>query len=181
MLSLVLYSGHNSSLIYSDLCAEQRKMPGNYAKWKWFDLCLFNAINKLSRREHGSYAVYSGLASVQLDCKRVHCGYFRTFVSTSWDRAVPEMYSDSKGMLFEFDEEFRENAICCDISWISIFEDECEVLFARSVDAERCRFQCTVTDTENGRQIVSLRSHRTNMMLSENVLLPDFDEEKEME
>eukprot|EP01084_Bolivina_argentea_P303374 523753_1 len=46
MLSIVLYTGGE---VNYDLCKTQRN--GDYDKWKWFDYCLFNAINKLAKRE----------------------------------------------------------------------------------------------------------------------------------
>eukprot|EP01084_Bolivina_argentea_P208790 355834_1 len=153
MLSILLYTGGQSNY---DLSKCQRN--GNYRKWKWLDLCLFNAIIKLSKREHGRYKIYTGLGSTKLKNRYVKCGYFKTYVSTSWIKQVAEVFVENDGMLFEIQDSFRENAICCDVSWISKFGlNECEILIARSIDAVLNSFQCKVIDTKNETQIVSLQ------------------------
>eukprot|EP01084_Bolivina_argentea_P158830 276668_1 len=48
MLALILYTGCDCNY---DLCASQR--GGEYAKWAWFDRCLWRAIWKLSKKELG--------------------------------------------------------------------------------------------------------------------------------
>eukprot|EP01084_Bolivina_argentea_P288778 495703_1 len=131
MLSLILYTGGDSNY---ELCKEQRN--GEYEKWKWFDYCLYNAIIKLSKREYGCYKIYTGLSSTNLPHKYVEIGYFKTYVSTSWVREIAETFTDDTGMIFEINETFRQDAICCDVSWISKFGlNECEILIARSIDA----------------------------------------------
>eukprot|EP01084_Bolivina_argentea_P296274 510231_1 len=138
MLSLLLYTGGDCNY---DLCKTQR--DEDYIKWNWFDYCLHNAINKLSKREHGSYKIYTGLGSTRLKTKLVKCGYFKTFVSTSWVKYIALTFVDDQGMLFEIDKTFREKAICCDVSWISKFgQSECEILIARSIDSVFNRFEC---------------------------------------
>ena len=73
-------------------------------------------------------------------------------------RDIAETFTDDEGMLFVINEEFRERAICCDVSWISKFGiGECEILIARSVDAVFNRFKCKIIDERNGTQIVSLK------------------------
>ena len=114
----------------------------------------------LSIHENGKYPVYSGLSGVQMDTKVVQSGYFVTYVSTSWRREVSEMFmGKEKGMIIHFDEEYRDygGVYCCDVSWISKFPDECEILFARSVDLWKGNdFKCVVLDESNGIQTVSL-------------------------
>eukprot|EP01084_Bolivina_argentea_P273426 465756_1 len=156
MLAILLYTGEQSNY---DLCKAQRN--GNYNIWIWFDYCLFNAINKLSKREYGSYKIYTGLASTKLTMKYVKIGYFKTYVSTSWVKQIALSFVDDDGMMFEINDSFRENAICCDVSWISKFGlNECEVLIARSIDAVFNSFECKVIDTQQGGlQIVSLQCY----------------------
>eukprot|EP01084_Bolivina_argentea_P179908 310845_1 len=60
MLSLLLYTGGDSNYM---LCKTQRN--GDYKTWKWFDYCLYYAIRKLSKRESGSYKIYTGLESTK--------------------------------------------------------------------------------------------------------------------
>ena len=62
-----------------------------------------------------------------------------------------------KGMIIEIDKSVRESFACCDVSWISKFPDECEVLIARSAYYQH-NFCVSILSEENGMQIVSLKS-----------------------
>ena len=126
----MMYSGCECNY---DLCASQRN--GDYYKWKFFDYCLYNAIKKLSQKEKGRYPVYSGLSGVKMDKKIVQSGHFVTYVSSSWRREVSEQFMAGEGMLIHIDERYRDdrNVHCCDVSWVSKFPDECEILFARAL------------------------------------------------
>ena len=151
-----IYSGWDSNF---DLCTSQR--TGDYDKWKWFDKCLHKAIVGLSHVEQGRFSVYSGLSGVKMDQKVVSRGYFVTYVSTSWKKEVSEKFTGGKeGMMICFDENFKDyfGIYCCDVSWISKFPDECEVLFARSVDAYD-NFKCVVVDEKDGIQTVLLKKN----------------------
>ena len=138
------------------LCAAQRN--GDYNTWKWFDYHLYNAIQKLSVVEKGSFTVYSGLNKVKLDRKHVKGGYFVTYVSTSWRKEVATGFMAGDGMLIQIDKEFKNDDMifCCDVSWISKFPDECEVLFTRSAYGVWDAFKCNVLDNVNGVQTVAL-------------------------
>eukprot|EP01083_Nonionella_stella_P246949 856776_1 len=156
MLSLILYTGCECNY---DLCASQR--DGDYSKWKWFDHCLYEAIRRLSQRERGCFSVYSGLNNVKLPTKSVKCGYFKTYVSTAWNKDVAQAFmGNDKGMIINIDKEFKNDdyVYCCDVSWISKFPDECEVLFARSMRYTYGDFECVVLDDANGVQTVSLKN-----------------------
>ena len=91
-------------------------------------------------------------------------GYFVTYVSTSWRKEVSLTFiGNNNGMMIEFDRWYRrsidfDSVYCCDVSWISKFPDECEILFARSVPTgRRGKFECVVLDDSNGIQTVSLK------------------------
>ena len=185
MLSLILYTGFvlcfycgylsfdGQYEIYEylgcdcnyDLCKSQR--DGNFVKWKWFDLCLYGAIQKLSSRESGKFGVFSGLGGVQLDSKKIKCAYFKTYTSTSWSKKVAKDFmGGDKGMILEIDSNYKDydDVFCCDVSWISKFPDECEVLFARSISQNlhqsargADRFKCSVIDESSGVQTVFLK------------------------
>eukprot|EP01083_Nonionella_stella_P051332 136252_1 len=153
MLSLILYTGCDCNY---DLCKSQRM--GDYKKWKVFDCCLWDAIQRLSSRENGSFTVYSGLNGVHLPSKETQ-GYFVTYVSTSWRKEVATSFMDGNGMVVQIDKKFKYNYMnyCCDVSWISKFEDEAEILFARS--RWMCYgkpFRLSVVDCKSGIQTVSL-------------------------
>eukprot|EP01084_Bolivina_argentea_P075896 137539_1 len=153
MLALLLYTGCDCNY---DLCSSQRS--GDYIKWKWLDLCLYWAIVKLSECESGSFSVFSGLNKVKLDEKEVNEGYFVTYVSTSWNKEIASAFMKKEGMLIQIDKDFKEYVYCCDVSWISKFPDECEILFARSTDMS-CQwdgFKCVVLDESNGVQTIGL-------------------------
>ena len=175
MLALILYTGlmyHFCELFdiiitlfqigcecNYDLCSSQRN--GDYDKWKYFDYCLWNAIQKLSSQENGKYPVYSGLNGVKINEKVVTNGYFVTYVSTSWQKNVSEAFTQGNGMMIHFDEEFTDRGWirCCDVSWISKFPDECEILFARSVQDiwnDNNNFKCEILEEANGIQTILL-------------------------
>ena len=137
-----------------DLSASQRN--GDYEKWKFFDHCLYNAIQKLSVQERGIYQVYSGLTGVKMDKKVVKNRYFATYVSTSWRKEVSEQFVAGEGMIIHIDEEYRDTLNCCDVSWISKFPDECEILFSRST-GQYGGFSCVILDQVGGLQTISLK------------------------
>eukprot|EP01084_Bolivina_argentea_P310097 536486_1 len=165
MLALILYTGCDCNY---DLCGSQRN--GDFRKWKWFDYCLWNAIKKLSDQEDGVYKLYSGLHRVKLSRKTVYSGYFITYVSATWMREISEKFANKQGMIIEIDEWFRNDplTICCDVSWISKFPDECEVLIARSIMSDPIlthidgpndyfkadNFSCKIMDEKQGMQTV---------------------------
>ena len=160
MLALILYTGCDCNY---NLCSSQRN--GDYHKWKFFDYCLWNAICTLSLKENARYPVYSGLNGVKMDKKVIERGYFVTYVSTSWRKEVSKAFMKDKGMMIHIDEKYRDNnqhgIYCCDVSWISKFPDECEILFARSLQWRDChnRFKCVILDEVNGIQTISLKKY----------------------
>ena len=83
-----------------------------------------------------------------------------TYVSTSWRKEVAQHFmKGNDGMIITIDKEYKENTdvYCCDVSWISKFPDECEILFARSERHDIDNgFECKVMDESNGIQYVSL-------------------------
>eukprot|EP01083_Nonionella_stella_P011236 31934_1 len=156
MLALILYTGCDCNY---DLCEQQRN--GNYIKWKWFDYCLFGAIRKLSHKESGEFVVYSGLNGVKMNKKSVRSGYFVTYTSTTWEKDIAKAFMKGDGMIVSIDKKFKnDRAIkCCDVSWISKFPDECEVLFARSLEYKTLEtgFVCNVMDAAKGVQMICLK------------------------
>ena len=138
-----------------DLCKTQR--GGNYHKWRWFDRCLYWAIAMLSLVESGSFDVFSGLGGVKLDAKAISEGYFVTYTSTSWSKQVAKTFMESdKGIIVQIDQAFKVVSNCCDVSWISKFPDECEILFSRSTHSVD-GFKCTVVDDSSGGQTVIVK------------------------
>ena len=105
--------------------------------------------------------MYSGLNAVKMDKKMIENGYFMTYVSTSWSKYIATRFMKKEGMIIHFDKEFKADAysICCDVSWISKFPDECEVLFARSLPDTWVmnNFSCVVLDESKGIQTIRLK------------------------
>ncbi len=151
MMALVLYTWSDCNY---ELCLSQRK--GEYLKWKWFDFCLYFAIFNLSQNETGNYMLFSGLSNVKLDSKEVQNGYFVSYTSATWMRHIAMEFVNGEGMLIQFDESFRSNdkVLCADVSWISPFVDECEVIIARSDIYCNDNFSAKVVDDKNGIQTV---------------------------
>eukprot|EP01083_Nonionella_stella_P291268 991166_1 len=129
MLSLVMYTQCECNY---DLCESQR--DGNYKKWHWFDFCLYNAIYKLSQLESAECKLFSGLCGVNFDVKNISKGYFVTYVSSTWNKDVAMGFVGAEGMIIEIDQSIQSDKhfVCCDVSWISGFPHECEILIARS-------------------------------------------------
>eukprot|EP01084_Bolivina_argentea_P025986 48313_1 len=129
----------------------------NYKKWKWFDYCLYWAIYTLSQKEFGKFKVYTGLNNVYLSKQTVKNRYFLTYVSTSWQEHVATKFMGNKGMILEIDENFKNDkqVYCCDVSWLSKYPDECEILFARSIGGWSSNsFCCEIVDTKGDIQRV---------------------------
>ena len=61
LLAILLYTAGKCTY---DLAYSQRN--GNYQKWFYLDLCFYNAIVKLHKRETGSFPCYSGLKNVRM-------------------------------------------------------------------------------------------------------------------
>eukprot|EP01084_Bolivina_argentea_P289449 497061_1 len=168
LLALILYTGCDCNY---DLCKSQRN--GDYNKWKWFDYCLYHAIRDLGGKEVAKYKLFSGLSGVKVDKKRVVSGYFPTYTSSSWNKMIAKMFAQmqsdkgmDKGIVLEIDEEYRNGRgiTCCDVSWLSKFPDECEVLIARSAGnwgaAENNGFELNILDEMGGIQTVGLKQRK---------------------
>ena len=172
MLALILYTGCGCNY---DLCKSHRS--GDYEKWKWFDACLYKAIEALNDKETGSYKLYTGLSNVKLPVQKLKRCYFPTYVSTRWVKDVAITFINDGGMIIEIDENSMRQLNCCDVSWISKFSDECEILVARSIFHKTCSrfynnpsifpghvtekcsnsFNLSIQDEKNGIQILTLQ------------------------
>eukprot|EP01084_Bolivina_argentea_P270257 459497_1 len=83
--------------------------------------------------------------------------FFNTYVSTSWKYDVAERFAQGKGMIIKLDISATTDIFWMDVSWISKFEDECEILVARSVKyLQHFPFQCVVVDNSNVFQLCEL-------------------------
>jgi hypothetical protein len=61
-----------------------------------------------------------------------------TFSSCTWDKAVAENFAGGEGSITILDDDAAGDALftrcnAADVSWISKFPDECEILFGKGV------------------------------------------------
>ncbi|ETO36316.1 hypothetical protein RFI_00746, partial [Reticulomyxa filosa] len=87
------------------------------------------------RREEDEMELYCGLKNVRLEnIKEIKFGFFISHVSTSDDIQVAQMYRSHQGCILHFHPSMRRShgIRSCDISWISPFKHEREILFERS-------------------------------------------------
>ena len=65
---------------------------------------------------------------------------------------------NNDGMIIEIDKKFKDGKFiyCCDVSWISKFPNECEILFARSLQTVAQSFRCRIKDESRGVQTVMM-------------------------
>lgn len=143
MFSLLLYS-HGYDCGY-DLCYQQRS--GNYDKWIVFDFLLYFAISKLSEFEnHGNMVLYSGMSGVTFKFNTSNKNpkiLMLTYHSFSTKKAVAKAFRGKDGMLIAYKQAttdddqsaYRDSgdSVGCDVTWISKFPGESEVLFRRHV------------------------------------------------
>ncbi|ETO10307.1 hypothetical protein RFI_27070, partial [Reticulomyxa filosa] len=94
-------------------------------------------LHKHERREESEMELYCGLKGVRFENieKEIKSGFFISHVSTSDDIRVAKMYRSDQGCILHFHSSMiRSSKIpSCDVSWISPFEHEREILFARSM------------------------------------------------
>eukprot|EP01084_Bolivina_argentea_P015318 28634_1 len=169
MLSLILYTGADCNY---DLCKSQRN--GDYKKWKWFDSILYNAIKALSERERGEFSVYSGLADTKSDMQFIEQAWFPTFTSSSMSRDIALTFIGGNGIELQIEPSFKENAICCDVSWISKFTVEREILFARSVSKHYSSYQLKVEEDNNGVQTAIIQESSKEIMKKRSIRKHDM-------
>ncbi|ETO00805.1 hypothetical protein RFI_36634 [Reticulomyxa filosa] len=105
--------------------------------WPYLDFYLSDAIgilHKHERREESEMELYCGLKNVRLEnIKEIKSGFFINHVSTSDDTEVAQMYRSDRECILHFHPSMRRAQMIdsCDVSWISPFKHEREILFAR--------------------------------------------------
>ena len=163
MLALLLYC--NGDCNY-DLCLSQRN--GNYQKkWPMFDAFVNGAIYILSQFEDHRENIYSGICGVFYKFKQqmddnftfkpsyIHDRiYFTTNVSFTTDLQIAKQFRGSSGMIIGLNMKRSYLASCrdfraCDVSWISDYPHEKEILCSRASSVHFYRNKMTVTQNEN--------------------------------
>ena len=111
---------------------------------------MYSAISALSDiEEYGKDLIlYCGLHKVQLSTKEINLCYFPTYVSASYNKAISMQFAQNNGMLMQMSSDIINSFKCCSVEWLSKFDYECEVLIARSKEANSNAVKMQVTDYE---------------------------------
>ncbi|ETO21244.1 hypothetical protein RFI_15960 [Reticulomyxa filosa] len=132
--AILLYCGKSCNVPFS---YDQIKLKHHI--WPYLDFFLHEAIStlhKYERREEESTELYCGLKNVRLETiKEIKEGFFISHVSTSDDIQVAQMYRSHQGCILHFHPSMRRSHYIhsCDVSWLSPFKHEREILFERSL------------------------------------------------
>ncbi|ETO35304.1 hypothetical protein RFI_01759 [Reticulomyxa filosa] len=131
--AILLYCGKTCNIQFS-----RDQIQFKHHLWPFLDFCLQDGIHilhKHERREESAIELYCGLRDVRLEnIKEIKAGYFINYVSTSDDIQIAQMYRSDQGCILHFHPSMRRTLISsCDVSWISPYKHEREILFARSV------------------------------------------------
>ncbi|ETN99075.1 hypothetical protein RFI_38412 [Reticulomyxa filosa] len=129
--AILLYCGKSCNVQFS-----RNQIQFKHHLWPFLDFCLQKGIyilHKHERREESEMELYCGLKNVRLEnIKEIKAGYFISHVSTSDDIQVAQMFRSDQGCILHFHPSMRRTLISsCDVSWISPYEHEREILFAR--------------------------------------------------
>ena len=144
MLALIIYC--NGDCTY-DLTESQRIQKDWYSdkqyfnfKWYHFDFLLNYAIKTLSHYENHFENIYTGLCHVSLTYKSTSvfrgCVHLKTNASFTTDLEVAKEFRASNGMIICVNMQlllaYKQEAFkACDVSWISEYPDEKEILVTR--------------------------------------------------
>ena len=136
MLCLILYC---NGMCNHSLCQSQRD-GSVLKKWPLFDVGVHTAIGSLSDYEIHDENIYTGIAGVFLDINKLYTDgdksvvlQFKSNVSFTRDLNVARQFRGSDGLILGVNlhrlwTEFVTPPSACDISWISSFETEQEIL-----------------------------------------------------
>ncbi|ETO00587.1 hypothetical protein RFI_36853 [Reticulomyxa filosa] len=132
--AILLYCGKSCNVQFS-----YDQIQFRHYKWPFLDTYLQEAIMILhshERVEESEMELYCGLKNVRLENieKEIKSGFFISHVSTSDDIHVAKMFRSNQGCILHFHPSMRRPKLIdsCDVSWISPFKHEREILFARS-------------------------------------------------
>ncbi|ETO28373.1 hypothetical protein RFI_08758 [Reticulomyxa filosa] len=132
--AILMYCGKSCNVQFS-----YDQIQFRHHLWPYLDFYLWEAIrilHKHERREESEMELYCGLKNVRFENieKEIKSGFFISHVSTSDDIEVAQMYRSDQGCILHFHPSMRRalNIPSCDVSWISPFKHEREILFARS-------------------------------------------------
>ena len=145
---MLLPSSHSSSVVwmpfphtnvgamYGTLTSSQVSAGIGIERYIVFDYCLFWAITKLNEfNEYKDWTrsqIYCGSAGTAFDYSRMDQSQlieFKTYTCFSMKPSVATMFQSDSGLMLVLNDPKR--IVCADISWISDFPKEFEVLVRR--------------------------------------------------
>ncbi|ETO15459.1 hypothetical protein RFI_21907 [Reticulomyxa filosa] len=130
--AVLLYCGRSCNVQFS-----YDQIQFRHYKWPYLDKSLQGAVMILhshERREEDSTELYCGLKNVRLEnIKEIKSGCFISHVSTSDDIQVAQTYRTDQGCILHFHPSMRrsDGIWSFDVSWMSPFKHEREILFSR--------------------------------------------------
>ena len=141
-LALILYTSTpaNYNLTTSHL-------ENNYRKWKYFDHCLMEAIARLGARQQiQNCDLWCGLHNVYFHSSMISDDwlFLSSCQSSSFYKSVAENFRNKFGVLIKIDSDSIPMHYRCDVSWISRYESESEVLLARGMRFKITKFEIVI-------------------------------------
>ncbi|ETO34246.1 hypothetical protein RFI_02848, partial [Reticulomyxa filosa] len=164
--AILLYCGKSCNVQFS-----YDQIKYKHDRWCYLDYYLQEAIMVLHNHEkfeEHETELYCGLKSVRLEnIEEIKSGFFISHVSTSDDIEVAKMYRSGQGCILHFHPSMRRSPyiISCDVSWISPFEHEREILFSRSftcfffdekMHKEECGWNAKIEEQDEYTQMILL-------------------------
>ena len=128
-LAFILYTSTPANY---DLTKTQ--LAHNTQKWKYFDHCLSEGIARLGYRQQiRNCDLWCGLNCVYFDTSMAESDaiFLSSHQSSSIRKSVAENFRTEWGTIVKIDSNSLFPFFRCDVSWISMYESECEVLLAR--------------------------------------------------
>jgi len=141
-LALILYTATPANY---DLTESQ--LAQNPRKWKYFDQCLLEAIQRLVDRQRiTNVDLWCGLCDVFFDYSMVESKHFFlcSHQSSSVCKAVAERFRSDCGTLVKIDANSIPPHYRCDVSWLSPYKAEREVLLRRGLRLKMKHFDIAI-------------------------------------
>ena len=166
MLALLLYCNGECN---HDLCLPQRDAT-YLTKWKIFDCLVDKGIQRLATFEKHYENIYAGICDVFYKFRNdgndvVH---FTTTVTFTRDLNVAKNFRGSSGMIIGLNLQrsfafVNSQSSACDVSWISKFPNEKEVLCTRGSQIRFYKNKMKETQNENGEKLQSFVCDEGNL------------------
>ena len=157
MLALILYCDGDCNY---DLSKSQRNGIANQ-KWPYFDSFLNLAIRCLSYFEEHQENIYTGICNVYYEFKdkEKNLMYFTSNISFTASLTVAQEFRGNEGLIIGLNPSRSLAARAgwfrvCDVSWISRFPSEQELLCKRGSMVCCYRYKMTISQTQKQQWLV---------------------------